>query len=885
MTCVVRTGSIAEMGAKAFALSRLEIEELPIPAWFAISPDAFVRSLSSEQESILACGEASQVRDAIVDLEPGPEIAKEICGAIASLKGSRFAVRSSAVDEDGSRDSFAGQLESYLFVESGDVVCRVADVWRSGFTEQIEEYRKRRGLAGCASSAPAVLVQVMIDAESAGVAFSADPVSGRTGLAIVSAVFGLGTALVGGEADADLFTVNRSGALEQRVIAHKEVRHSFSVQTNRGVAAVSVHESVRDAPVLSDEQAIAIAGLARRAAAALGRPQDIEWAFRGGKLYLLQSRPITTLEKMPDLDGALIIWDNSNIIESYSGVTTPLTFSFARCIYEGVYREFCRILRVPERKIAANGQTFAGMIGLIHGRVYYNLLNWYRVLALFPGFTFNRRFMEQMMGVRESLPEELATGLAKASRRERITDGFHLAGMMVALVRNLISLEKNIDAFQGRLNQALQEPSPPLARMRLDELTAHYGQLRETLLMHWDAPLINDFFAMIFHGTLRKVTLKWLNDTEGRLANDAIRGEGGIISAEPAARVRALAAIASGDRKFVRVLCEGSVEQVKSAVADHLEFRVPYEKYLDEFGDRCLEELKLESEPLDENPLVLLRSVGAIAATDQAQNGNAAPKKTACEDAEVQIRLRLAHDPVKRALLFWILRNARRRVRQRENLRFERTRLFGRVRRIFRECGKRLYAAGVLASMEDVFYLEVEEILAFASGNAVTADLGALARLRRSEFERYKGAPAPPDRFVTRGAVYCAQNYSCSSRTAEATESSSEEQTGIGCCPGVVRGEVSVILDPRNAHLPAGRILVAEHTDPGWIMLFPSAAGLLVERGSLLSHSAIVARELGIPAVVSIRGLTRWLHDGDVVELDGGRGTVRRIARREIHAQ
>ncbi|HEY2468857.1 MAG TPA: PEP/pyruvate-binding domain-containing protein [Terracidiphilus sp.] len=872
------------MGGKASALSRLELAGLPVPAWFVVSPAAFVGSLSTEQEALWLSGDGRGLRDAIAGLEASVDVAKEICGAIATLKGTRFAVRSSAVDEDCARDSFAGQLASYLFVESWDVGRRVADVWRSGFSEQIVEYRRQRGLAPCPSSAPAVLVQEMVDADSAGVAFSADPVSGRAGLAIVSAVFGLGTALVGGEADADLFAVNRSGVLKKRMVAHKEVGHSFSARADGGVEAVEVEESLRDAPVLSDEQAVAVADLARRSALVFGRPQDIEWAFKRDKLFLLQSRPITTLENMPDPDGVLNIWDNSNIIESYSGVTTPLTFSFARYIYEGVYREFCRILRVPERKIAANEQTFAGMLGLIQGRVYYNLLNWYRVLALLPGFTFNRRFMEQMMGVRENLPDEVATGLASASRKERITDAFHLVGMIVALVRNLILLENKIAVFRVRLNQALSEPSPPLSQMRLDELTAHYGQLRDTLLTHWDAPLINDFFAMIFHGALRKATMKWLNDADGTLANDAIRGEGGMISAEPAARVRALSAIASGDKGFVRTLCEGSVEEALAAIAAHPDFQLLYQEYLNEFGDRCLEELKLESESLDENPLVLLRSVGALAAADHVEKGHNSPTRTACEDAEAAIESRLRHDPLKRTLLFWILRNARRRVRQRENLRFERTRLFGRVRRIFRECGKRLYACGILQRTEDVFYLEVEEILAFVNGKAVTADLGALATLRRSEFERYKAANAPPDRFETRGAVYCTQKYTRSNHKAEPSEAS-EQRAGIGCCPGVVRGEVCVVLDPRNAQLPAGRILVAEHTDPGWIMLFPSATGLLVERGSLLSHSAIVARELGIPAVVSIRGLTRWLRDGDIVELDGARGTVRRIARGEVHEQ
>ena len=106
----------------------------------------------------------------------------------------------------------------------------------------------------------------------------------------------------------------------------------------------------------------------------------------------------------------------------------------------------------------------------------------------------------------------------------------------------------------------------------------------------------------------------------------------------------------------------------------------------------------------------------------------------------------------------------------------------------------------------------------------------------------------------------------------------SDTRRGLGCCPGVVRGRVRLVINPRAVQLRAGEVIVAERTDPGWVMLFPLASGLLVERGSLLSHSAIVARELGLPAVVALAGVTAWLKDGDWVELDGGSGVVRRLA-------
>ena len=887
MKYALRRGALHEIGGKGLALSRLNASELPIPEWFAVPPAAFTQSLSPAQREVLGSGEIASLAALLATLRPASEVSAELAAAVEAMAGDGkyFAVRSSAVEEDGAEHSFAGQLASYLFVDAKSVVDRVADVWRSGFSDRLLEYRRQRGMSAMPPGAPAVLVQRMVDAERAGVAFSADPVSGRRGLAVVCAVFGVGTSLVGGESDSDVYAVDRAGGIERQTIALKNIRHRFDPDGEEGVSAEAVPESMAEQPVLSPEQAAAVAALARSAAAVFGQPQDIEWAYEGDALFLLQSRPITTLRGLPDPDGALNIWDNSNIIESYNGVTTPLTFSFARSIYEGVYRQFCRILSVPERKLTASDGTFRHMLGLVRGRVYYNLLNWYRVLALLPGFTVNRRFMEQMMGVRESLPEEVVAGLNRAGMKERAADSLNAVGMVLGLVRNYFTLARQIERFHARLHAALVEPTPPLQQMRLDELTAHYDSLLQQLLTRWDAPLVNDFFAMIFHGVLRKLTLKWCGDSSGRMANDAIRGGGGMISAEPAIRVREMAGIAAPDPALVSALCDAPLDEALRAVRGCPGFRTRYESYIAKFGDRCLEELKLESETLHENPLVLLRGVGELARAGTPGNKRGGAP---AQDAWQTMRSALKHSPFKRAVLGWVVRNASERVRQRENLRFERTRIFGRIRRIFLEAGRRLYAMGELEDPRDVFYLQVEEVLAYVDGSAVTADLKPLVAVRKAEFAGYRNSAPPAERFETHGAVYHAQTYTqtYAAKVKPGTEEAAgEERLGIGCCPGVVRGTVRVVRDPRNAQLPAGSILVADHTDPGWIMLFPSASGLLVERGSLLSHSAIVARELGIPAVVSIRDLTAWLRDGDIVELDGARGTVRRLSSEGPHAE
>jgi pyruvate,water dikinase len=429
-----------------------------------------------------------------------------------------------------------------------------------------------------------------------------------------------------------------------------------------------------------------------------------------------------------------------------------------------------------------------------------------------------------------------------------------------------------------RLDDALGKGRPDLSGLRSDELVVYYRGIEAKLLTRWDAPLVNDFFAMIFYGLLGKLTRNWCGDAEHTLQNDLLCAEGGMISAEPAARVRAMAELAAHYPDLVTALCEGESSEIRAAAARVPTFDALVKEYLERFGDRCLEELKLESTTLLDDPFTLMRSIGQLARRLAKEGGKAPvnPEGDMRRRAEERIQTTLRWRPLRRLLFAWVLGNARARVRDRENLRFERTRLFGRVRMIVLELGRRFHALDLLDEPRDVFFLEVEECLRHVNGTATTNDLRGLVAVRKAEFERYRREPPPADRFETFGAVHHGNRFESKSPAPAAL--SGDALKGIGCCPGVVRGPVRVITDPRNATLRPGNILVAERTDPGWIMLFPSAAGLLVERGSLLSHSAIVAREMGIPAIVSIAGVTRWLRDGDTVELNGSTGIVTRLA-------
>lgn len=817
------------IGGKARNLLSLTRGSFPVPAWFVVVPD---NGRPPIPQSVFFEDLALQIEAELRKLCPNNEL---------------VAVRSSAQEEDSAEHSFAGQLESYLFVRPQDVVARVRAVWESAQSKHVDAYRRQHGLSR-AKGLPAVVIQRMVHSHCSGVAFTADAVSGRRGIVVVSATSGTGSALVSGECDGDIYHVDRKDAIVHRATA------------------------AQGPQVLTDDQVVAVTQLARRVQRHFHAPQDVEWTMDAdGALFLLQARPITTMKDLPDPDGALRIWDNSNIVESYGGLTTPLTFSFARTCYAEVYRQFCRLLRVPAATITRHDSVFRCMLGYIRGRMYYNLLNWYALLSILPGYRVNRRFMEQMMGVKERLPDREAVLPMHDAGASRFRDGLRMLASAAALVKEHFLIEKNVARFHQRVAGALGETRPDLSQCRPDELVSLYRSLESQLLSAWDAPLVNDFLAMIFYGLLRRLCIKWCDDRNGSAQNDLLAGGGGMISAEPAERIREMAAILRDQPGLRHSFKNDTRQEIEAAMNLSPPLKRAITDYVAKFGDRCEDELKLESPTLHDDPLPLYRSVGQLASLPVS-----VPLKSAGigEDAEQQIGKALSGHPLRRLVFRWVLHNCRKRVRDRENLRFERTRVFGRVRMIFTELGHQLHGWGALESPADVFFLEVDELLGYVEGTATCTDLRGLSGLRKMEHERWRHAAVPAERFETRGAVHCTGNAFQPSEFAK--PSGGEQRNGVGCSPGKVRGRVKIVRSTADAP-PPGSILVAERTDPSWILLFPLASGVLVERGSVLSHVSIVGREMRIPIVTSVAGLTSWLADGDLVEMDGSSGVVTRL--------
>lgn len=851
------------IGGKAENLFRLKTAGLPVPR-FAVIP--WETLLTLIPESARNAGD----REMLLQIEQADIDAGSLAALMAAFGDTKyFAVRSSAADEDGAVFSFAGQLESYLFVVREELPQRIRDVWRSAFSERVTEYRQHHGISG--RPGIAVVVQEMVDAEVAGVAFGANPVTGNRQQKVINAVFGLGEGLVSGELNADQFTLN--GSLVTAETVRKTHQLVFDDEQQRGVVLKDVPTGSQEQPALTDAQVHRIGEVLDKLHHAFHAPQDIEFALKHGTLYLLQTRPVTTLQKPKLPLGEYVLWDNSNIIESYPGVTTPLTFSFISQSYHVAYRLFSAYLGVSDTVIEANERVFANTLGLINGRVYYNVRSWYHMLAMLPGYSINARFMEQMMGVKEQFDIPDSYRLPKGKAWWRI--GRMAAQMLVRFV----SLPRKRLVFMELVNGMITEyKSIRFSEKNAHELMQLYLRFERKLLLEWKAPLLNDFFAMIWFGMLQKQCER-LSGGNSNMHNDLLCGSNDIISVEPVHRSIALAARIAGVPALKNLFISENEDRIWDVLTGEpgmADVKSEVDRYLVDFGERCVGELKLETVSYSQDPprfIKVLKSYVEAGITGEEFSG--AREHAIRAKAEREMEGKLRGNAFAKWKLSRTLRYTRELVSARENLRYERTRAFGIVRELFAAIGMRFQAEGILHHARGIFYLTKDEIFSYIEGTAVTQDLNALVALRQREFETFRKTGTLSERFATYGVPYHGNDFFSTTRV----DVREGDLKGVGCSPGRVSGRVRVVLDPGTVSSLNGDILVASSTDPGWVTLFPGALGIIVERGSLLSHSAIVSREMGKPCIVGVTGLLKVLKDGDEVEMDGSTGLIRIIAR------
>ncbi|HPW57187.1 MAG TPA: PEP/pyruvate-binding domain-containing protein [Candidatus Rifleibacterium sp.] len=844
---------------------------------------------------------AGELRACICGHKIPEKIRTELFATLRSLfKNDCFmAVRSSALGEDSKEFSYAGMLDTCLFRRTDEEICEaVVTCWSSIFSDRAVAYRNMRGIPQDDVSM-AVVVQEMIDGVASGVTFTVNPTTRYQDEILITSVFGLGEGLVSGTLDSDQFIClkKENYPVIETQLADKVEKLVFDREKNYGTKTVEVPADQAKKPSLSEAQLRNIATVCHRIEGSYsGVPQDIEWTIDGaGRVRILQARPITTIDKpVPSERQYSTIWDNSNIVESYSGVTTPLTFSFAIYAYHRVYVQFCQVLMVPEEEIKANDFAFANMLGFLNGRIYYNLKNWYRLISVLPGYSYNSRFMEGMMGVKVSYDKTV-----KHKPMGFFQKYFCELPRLALVGANLAYRFWRTDAEVKHFMQVYQEQYDKYKDFDFNAAPAHqlvdiFNELDNTVLANWKAPIINDFMAMIFYGVLDALMKKWELNADPALKNDLLAGQGNVESTLPLRTIQKIARFVSADDELKELFRNKTAAQLKEMFiplpgadrpSSHQQLGAQVADYLEKYGYRAMCELKLEEPSMNEKPEFLFDMIKNYSAAPMPEEGDVGDKERKVrEAAELKVRTLLRDDGIffglikKIDILMFVANWAKKAMAVREYQRFARTRMYGLVSRIYKAFGRRFVERGLLDKVDDIFYLTMQETLEYVTGTARSQKLRELAALRRAEFDEYRAMDELPDRIETTGITYC-NDLTRGMLPAQAGDDDPDIIRGIGGCSGKVTGKVKVILNPGDDMSLNGEILVAARTDPGWVPLFATASALLIERGSMLSHSVIVARELGLPAVVGATGVTKKVKTGDVVELDGTTGIVKIISR------
>lgn len=877
-------------GHKFARLARMRKAGLTVPPFFVLPVDwhrHVTEPLRPQIDNLLRSADftkpgsvraaAARIRELYAAVPLPEEAEQRMLAAFDEVIGpdTPAAVRActaGAYGEDSAEDPFAGLSDSFLQVRRASIPDRVRACWASGHNAEVLLYRHARGLpldtGGAEGIAVAVGIQQMVPAERSFVMFTCDP---RTGAAdtLIAAGLGLGEGVVQEKVGVDHYFLRGPEQRVDRVIAAKPERLVPDPERpNAGPVSQPVPPELHDAPVLDDASARELACLGRTVQKLFGgQPQDIEGAITAdGRVHLVQSRPVAvdlTLRRL---------WSSANITESFPGPTTALTYSLTQKFYRSIFYDLYRRLGVPARTLHDNDPYLERMIGLHRNRIHYDLDSWYRLhgqLAVFPYF---RASWESMMGLAEGSGPEAARRPSPA----------RLARPMARVVRLIARHGRAMSAFEAWWEALIANRRgadwsalDPLARIQ------DHREVWRQVGNHWGVTLINDSVLSTAAGITGKLLERWVPDEGADLLSDLLCGDESNRSSEAVMSVLRLADAVRRDARLSAALHEDPDPgpELWEAVRDGAygeAFRAAVLEHLDRYGDRGLQELKMEQPSLRRTPWVLLRMAGEYAATALDGRDLRAAELQVRAAAEERLTAALGARSPRLRLLCTLLAALRRSIGHRENSRYFRSELFGYSRAIFASLGENLHARGVLRDPGDAVHLSQDELFGWYDGSGVSGDLQALADARRAEYER--PGPDLPLGFTTLGPVR-EQLPDGPAAAPHQEQHGDGELSGLGSSGGVVRGTARVVLDPHRPIEPCeDLILVARETDPGWLFLMLGATGLIVERGTLLSHTAITGRKFAIPTVVAVAGATTAIPDGALVEMDGSTGRIKILA-------
>ncbi|MFG1709939.1 PEP/pyruvate-binding domain-containing protein [Nonomuraea sp. M3C6] len=844
----IDAGMLAEVGGKAANLGELTRAGLPVPPGWVLTTEAYRQVAEGLETS--GEGLAERARRHLLQAPVPDAVHESIVKSYAALGNDvPVAVRSSATAEDLPFASFAGQQDTFLNVVGSEaVVDAVRRCWASLWTDRAVAYRESNGIDHAVVRL-AVVVQVMVDAQVAGVMFTANPVTGRRHEAVIDANPGLGEAVVSGAVNPDRFIVFGGEILERQA---GDKRLTIRSLPGGGTERV---ETTSEGFCLTDDQVRDLAALGTRVEDHYGAPQDTEWAVdQDGTLWLTQARPITTL--YPLLENGrpgLRVYFSLNVAQGVMGPLTPMGLSAFRLISAGAAGLFGY---GPANRL--DGAPFMAESGQ---RMWIDLTTAVRS-------RFGRAVLPRMLTLGEArtapvfgrLVEDPRLSLTHTSRRPVLRGLRRFARRIHAPSRVLLALTRPPKALEyaarvgAELDQRLALPDPVTPAQRLDHaertlagtfpaivsimpiVITGYGLF--ALAAKLSGVPVNDM-----QDVLRSVPHNPTTEMDLELWDLATRIEPDPFRKEPVS-------------ELVRRYRAGQLPPVAQREIT---------AFLDKYGHRGVAEIDLGLPRWSEDPAhilgVLANYLRMDGGADLAPSALFAKGADAARSAVAQVVAAARRKGRWRAAVVGFgLRRTRMFAGLRELPKFYAVKTIAAVRRSLLVVGDHLVDAGVLDSAADVFFLSMQEVRSALGGG----DLRELVGERRAAYAQESRRRHVPRVLLSDGTE----------PEALATAPTDGALIGTAASAGTVTGVARVVLDPIGAHLEPGEILVCPSTDPGWTPLFLTAGGLVMEMGGAMSHGAVVAREYGIPAVVGVPDATHRVTTGQEIEVNGAAGTV-----------
>jgi len=851
----------ARCGGKAASLARLARTSLPVPRGLVVVTEAWVRhtrALSAATGPGEATADSRQALREASLAKPLPATGRSaVETALGDLAARAVAVRSSATGEDSGDHSFAGLHDTVLGVVGIEACLEaVKTCWASVWSEQAYHYREARGVAHD-SVAMAVGIQEQVASEVSGVLFTADPTTGARGHLVVEATYGLGETLVQGRVSPDRWLIGRADSeVLERTVGAKDIE--LVATPGGGTAERPVDLERRGRPALSDAEAIRAAETALRIERLMGLPVDVEFALAHGRLFVLQARPITGLDPADRQ-----VWTNANTGEVLPDVVTPMTWSVAKPIAEALLGGV----------FAMHGARIEGLpvLGLIGGRAYFNVNTLLACMTRAPG---GRKAMGSIFGGQpdRAAARELAALGPEDLPRVRLNPSsaaWHMAsGLWCMATLGERTTDRALKRARAYTVEAGAIPArEPDAASRVIALRDVFRALARDRWL-FAVTGVSQMDAMLLYGACGR----WFADDGNAVASRMLAGTGANDNAEAGLALLRLAHLANRDRDVrsaVEVASDvGDLRERLAGLAEGAWFVEAFEEFLFAHGHHCRGELELTNPRWAEQPdyvfsqvRMCLQSLDRLDSLERYERA-----REEADNALTEARGRLT-SAARRWALSVLVRRARRFSPLRESVKSEFVRLFANARRLLLGVGRELVREGRLTDADDVFFLGLDELVNATCGRSDWDAARADIAVRRTEHAANSALNPPP---VVVGRFR-------PERGAPVADRADEEGVlrGIPVNPGLVTAPARVILLAGEDYVRPGEVLVVPFTDPGWTPYFLNAAAIVMDQGGILSHGAIVARELGIPAVANGGNGTRVIRSGQMLEVDGAHGAVR----------